>query len=377
MDSSIEIQTRQDSVKAALTEHGLGCAVITSTENFVYLTGVRFNALMSSAARSLVCIVPAGGPINLIVPSFVSAEVGDLIPGALITTYDPPREDIDESLNRVLTTMPSGRVGWETGPESRAGITLDSADKVRRSVGFRGIEDISGLLWEIRMHKSASEIAAIAKASQAGTLAFAAVFAEGIAGRTERELARSLAQHALENGADRAEWIACTSGPGSYHRFVSGPRDRIVEPGDLFWADVGLTSEGYWTDFCRAAVAGPVSDERKSLQATVVEATAVGVDHCRPGTPMSEVAAAIRQRMAELGADGLDYGRLGHGIGLSSTEPPSIAGWDPTVLDAGMVITIEPAISHSSGIYCAEQVVAVTNGEPQVLTTAPSILTET
>jgi Xaa-Pro dipeptidase len=88
------------------------------------------------------------------------------------------------------------------------------------------------------------------------------------------------------------------------------------------------------------------------------------------------VAAAVRQRAGELGIDLLGYGRLGHGIGLSSTEPPSVAEWDPTILAAGMVLTIEPALSHPSGIYCAEQVVLVTDGAPEILTTAPSELTE-
>ncbi|NNF63240.1 MAG: aminopeptidase P family protein [Acidimicrobiia bacterium] len=372
-----EIDQRQEEVRTALAGRGWGGGVVTSQQNFTYLTGLRFDALVSSAARSLACVVPVEGPLHLIVPEFVSGEVGEVLPDVVVTAYDPPREAIDETLGRIIAAIPKGPVGWETGPESRAGVTLGSADAVRAATGRDGIEDLSGLLWEIRMRKSPAEIAAIAKASRAGSLAFEATYANGIVGRSEREIARRLALSALENGAERVEWVASTSGAGSYHRFVSAPRERIVEPGDLFWADVGLTSGGYWTDFCRAATAGPVSGERASLQASVVEATAVGVARCRPGMRVSDVAAAIRRKMADLGVEGLDYGRLGHGIGLSSTEPPSIAEWDPTILAAGMVVTIEPAVSHPTGIYCAEQVVVVTDGEPVVLTTASSLLTPT
>lgn len=371
-----EIRSRQEVFQAGLAERSLGCALVTSESNFIYLTGLRFDALWSSAARSLACIVPADGPIHLLVPDFVSLDVHGALPDAFVTGYNPPREPIDVALTQSLAAMPAGAVGWETSSESRTGMPLDSTDYVRVAVADRGVEDISALLWSIRMQKSPAEVAAIATASRAGSIAFEAVFAEGVAGRSEREIARELARTALDNGADRAEWIACTSGPGSYHRFVASPRDRIVEPGDLFWADVGLTCGGYWTDFCRAAVAGPVSSERSSLQSIVVEATAVGVDRCRSGTPVSEVAAAIRRRMGEVRGEALDYGRLGHGIGLSSTEPPSVAEWDPTILSAGMVVTIEPAISHPSGLYCAEQVVVVTDGDPEVLTTAPSHVTE-
>jgi Xaa-Pro aminopeptidase len=293
-----------------------------------------------------------------------------------VHVYDPPRQPIEEPLVRLLETMPPGPIGWESGGESRMGLSFDAAAAMRSATRNRGAEDVSALLWETRMRKSPAEVAALAAAARAGTEAFEAVFTGGVAGRTERELARALAQRALEAGADRAEWVACTSGAGFYHRFVAGPRDRTVEAGDIFWADIGLTSRGYWTDFCRAAVAGPVSSERAHLQGAVIEATATGVELCRPSTPVAEVAAAVRRRAGELGIDLLGYGRLGHGIGLSSTEPPSVAEWDPTILAAGMVLTIEPALSHPSGIYCAEQVVLVTDGAPEILTTAPSELTE-
>jgi len=371
-----ELVRRQDAVRAALTDRGWSCAVVSSDQNFTYLTGLRFDALASSAARSLVCVLPTEGPLRLIIPDFLSREAAESIPDAVITDYDPPRQPVDGPLVLVLSNLPDGPVGWETGPESRMGLPLDSVDCVRGAIGGRDLEDVSGLLWDIRMRKSPPELAAIAAASRAGSLAFEAVFAEGVAGRSEREIARALARSALEGGADRAEWVVCTSGAGSYHRFVSAPRDRRVEPGDLFWADIGLTCNGYWTDFCRAAVAGPVSQERSSLQRSIAEVTAGGVDMCRPGTPVRDVALVIRQRMAELGVDALDYGRLGHGIGLSSTEPPSIAEWDPTILATGMVVTIEPAMTDASGLYCAEQVVVVTGGEPEVLTSAPSYLTE-
>lgn len=372
-----EIQARQQSVRSALADRGWGCAVVTSPQNFAYLTGLSFEALMTSAARSLVCIVPSYGPVRLIVPSFVAAEAAESLPDSVVTGYDPPRHSVDESMIHHIDAAPPGPVGLESGPESRIGMTLHSTDRIRQAIGDRGEGDVADILWEIRMRKSPSEIAAIAKASRAGSLAFQEVFGEGVVGRSEREIATSLARAALENGADRAEWVACTSGTGSYHRFVSGSRDRIVEPGDIFWADIGLTCDGYWTDFCRAAVAGRASEERLTLQAAIVEATAAGVEHCRPGTPVGEVAAAIRIAMAGLGSEALDYGRLGHGIGLSSTEPPSIAEWDRTVLNPGMVVTIEPAISNDTGVYCAEQVVVVTENEPQVLTTASSQLTET
>ena len=94
----------------------------------------------------------------------------------------------------------------------------------------------------------------------------------------------------------------------------------------------------------------------------------------RAGTAVGEVAATVRDRSSSLGLASLGFGRLGHGIGLDATEPPSIAEFDGTILQPGMVITIEPAVVDETGLYCAEQVLAIADGEPEVLSTAPTCL---
>jgi Xaa-Pro aminopeptidase len=370
-----DLLRRHETTQTALREQGWGAALVTTQQNFFYLTGLRFDALWPSSARSLACVVAAHGALTLVIPEFVATEATAAMPDAVIVGYDPPRQGIDDPLASVLDGAPEGPIALEKGPESRMGTTLDIADVIRSRLVGRDTVDVTGLLWEQRMRKSPSELTALEAVAAAGARAFEEVFAEGVQGRTESQIARALSRCALENGADHAEWVAATSGAGSYHRFVSAPRERVVERGDMFWADIGLTAGGYWTDFCRAATAGPVDDEHAAKQAVVVDATTAGVEHCRPGVAVGEVAAAIRRRASEFGVDLLGYGRLGHGIGLSSTEPPSIAEWDDTILQADMVVTIEPAVSDTTGIYCAEQVVVVTEKGPRVLTTVRSELT--
>ncbi len=223
----------------------------------------------------------------------------------------------------------------------------------------------------LRTVKSPYEIACLRAAAQATSAAFAQVLAGTLTGVTERELARRIARAAIGAGADTLGWIAITSGSGSYDRFVSAPRDRVIREGDLVWSDVGVRVDGYWSDFCRAAVVGGPDSRQTELQEAVVEATNAGIEVARAGAAVGEVAAAVRDRSDSLGLDSLGFGRLGHGIGLDATEPPSIAEFDETVLQPGMVVTIEPAVVDDTGIYCAEQVLAITDGAPEVLSTAP------
>ena len=83
---------------------------------------------------------------------------------------------------------------------------------------------------------------------------------------------------------------------------------------------------------------------------------------------MASIVEAVDKSLLHAGLQTLDSGRIGHGLGLQSTEPPDISLTDPTVLEPGMVITVEPAIIRDHGIYQIEQNVVVTASGSDVLT---------
>ncbi len=85
-----------------------------------------------------------------------------------------------------------------------------------------------------------------------------------------------------------------------------------------------------------------------------------GIEVIRPGVAVGSIVAAVSDALDRAGLQRLEAGRIGHGIGLQSSEPPDVALTDATVLEPGMVITVEPAIVRDHGIYQVEQNVAVT-----------------
>jgi Xaa-Pro aminopeptidase len=207
---------------------------------------------------------------------------------------------------------------------------------------------------------------------------FGAAFAAGREGATERDVATIIETGGVGGVAGSGAWvqlgwIGITSGAGSYDRFVAGPRDRRLERGDMLWADLGFTADGYWSDFCRAGIVGGPTPQQHDRQARIAEATAVGTAMARPGVATADIARAMRDALQRLRLPSLGFGRLGHGIGLTATEPPSVVEHDPTILEAGQVITCEPATVLDDGLYCTEQIVVV--GEtPEVLSTFPTDL---
>ncbi len=85
---------------------------------------------------------------------------------------------------------------------------------------------------------------------------------------------------------------------------------------------------------------------------------------------MSELEIAIASSLSDL------TGRVGHGVGLDITELPQVAEDDLTVLERGMVITIEPGVATGYGIFDVEEQILVTDGDPEGLSQAPRHLIE-
>ena len=82
---------------------------------------------------------------------------------------------------------------------------------------------------------------------------------------------------------------------------------------------------------------------------------------------MASIVEAVDNSLLHAGLQPLDSGRIGHGLGLQSTEPPDISLTDPTSLEPGMVITVEPAIIRDHGIYQIEQNVVVNDSGSEIL----------
>ena len=129
---------------------------------------------------------------------------------------------------------------------------------------------------------------------------------------------------------------------------------------------------GYWSDFSRAGVVGRPSAEQARAQQAVHQITREAVERVRPGIPASSLAQFCYQRLDEIGfpitsSIGRLASRIGHGVGLNLTEPPHIGLHDDTLLEPGMVITLEPGVATSYGTFHVEENIVVTPEGGEVL----------
>jgi Xaa-Pro aminopeptidase len=143
--------------------------------------------------------------------------------------------------------------------------------------------------------------------------------------------------------------MVSASGPDGYDNIIMGPGDRILENGDLLIIDTGTVYDGYFCDFDRNFAFGRASVEARRVYELVYKATEAGLKAVRPGATTFDVWQAMWAILESGGAQGNDVGRMGHGLGAQLTEWPSISEKDHTVLEAGIVITLEPGMTYDNG----------------------------
>jgi Xaa-Pro aminopeptidase len=109
--------------------------------------------------------------------------------------------------------------------------------------------------------------------------------------------------------------------------------------------DFGGLKDGYGSDTTRTVHVGPdVDDEVRRVHAVVREAQQAAFDVVRPGAACQDVDRAARQVITDAGYGEYFIHRTGHGIGVTTHEPPYMVEGEDQPLVPGMCFSIEPGI---------------------------------
>jgi Xaa-Pro aminopeptidase len=324
---------------------GLDCVLIASERNMRYLTGFHTQVWVSPTRPRFVLIPASGEPVAVVprsnVEGFATRSWVDVV------RWWPAPRPADEGVSLLVETISeligaSGRVGAEIGPETRLGMPVADFLTLRDHLPGIAFADAGVTLQRLRMVKSAEEVAALRRIGGIASDAFAHL-AEGLAaGQSERDVHRRLQGLLVELGAETVPYLVPVSGPSGYDQINMGPTDRVLGPGDVLVIDVGASVVGYCCDFDRNFAIGRAPEDVAVAYRRVFDATEAGLAAIRPGRTASEIYRAMSAVLQPARGTANPIGRMGHGLGLDLTEPPSIAVADETRLEAGMVITLEP-----------------------------------
>lgn len=122
------------------------------------------------------------------------------------------------------------------------------------------------------------------------------------------------------------------------------PGTRMLKHGELVLFDLGVIVEGYCSDITRTVAFGAVNEKQREIYETVLKAQLDAINLAQPGVRMGDLDRAARTVIAEAGYGEYFFHRLGHGLGIDVHEFPSINESNNSLLQTGMVFTVEPGI---------------------------------
>ena len=346
-----EFEQRTARAQRRMREQELDALLLTTEANVRYFTGFH-TQFWESPTRPWFTVVPAEGKPVAVIPQIGAAGMrATWIED--IRTWPAPLL-IDDGVSLLADTLAAigrrfGRVGVPMGHESMVRMPAADFQKLREMIRPLEVVDATPLVQALRRVKSPAEIRKIEHVCALTSDAFEALPPMLAAGESEREICRRFRIDLLMRGADHSPYLICGSGPGGYDNIIMGPTDRILENGDVMIIDTGTVFDGYFCDFDRNFAFGRADDEVRRAYEVAFAATDAGFAAARPGITASELYLAMWSVLEAGGALGNDVGRLGHGLGMQLTEPPSNMRGDHTVLEPGMVLTLEPGMEFAPG----------------------------
>jgi Xaa-Pro aminopeptidase len=369
---------RIDNLAKSLREAGIDGVLLTGESNIDYFSGFRHHAPWTLFARPFFEIISADGRAALLTHTFLEPEMRRTSAVEDIRTFtqsgDAPVAMVHEIMREL--GISGGKLGMELGYEQRLGISMNDFRNLEAELKSYQIVDASMLFWKLRMIKSPAEIEMMRASTAATEAAFSEAFKAARPGMTEADVCRICAETMISKGAERPGFILVTSGEENYGVLSGKPTSRKLSKNEMIWIDMGAVVNGYWSDFCRAAYFGKPTKDLEANQQIILDVNDAMIAATKPGVPIRDVAQAAVKAFADRGVQvSLGSGRVGHGMGLMSTEPPHVARYEETLCEKGLIFTIEPRITNKQGVFNCEELLLVTETGVEVMTRSPREIT--
>lgn len=327
---------------------GIGeCALITSGSDRYYLTGFHSSAGTVLVTKEFAiffvdfryyekaCLVIHD--FKVVLSSNLTEQINDVI--------------AREKINRVYVVTENTTVSEFMRYRKAFGDIVSKEPKLDR------------LLNRLRSVKSQAEINALVKAQSFTDKTFDYILGRIACGRTEQDIALDMEFYMRKLGSEGVafDFIVVAGKNSSLPHGV--PTGKKIENGDFITMDFGAVFDGYRSDMTRTVAVGSVNDKQKEVYYTVLTAQQMALDAIRGGRVCKDIDAIARDYIYSCGYENCFGHGLGHGVGIDIHENPSFNTRCETVLEPGMVMTVEPGIylANEFGVRI-EDMVAVTKG---------------
>lgn len=364
--SAEEFASRRSRVREAIAKSGLDWLLVIHPVSIHWLTGSdaksyqEFQCLLISAGPGPVHVLTREGELN----EFHDDAVVDRI----WTWGGGEPEDPIAAFARLAGSLGllRSRIGMEVPAYY---LHPHHYVRITQMLGDALVAEPTNLVHDLKLVKSATELAYIRQASRIADTAMS-VFAGSLTeGRTELEVAGDVYHALLTSGSGlAASPINLVSGERS--GFSHGaPTDRRLRRGDFGSVEYGSTYKRYTSTIGRQFSIGPPTPRMRELYDVVRRAADACIAQIRAGVPAVVPHEAAKRVIAEAGLDRCRVHTSGYGLapGFPPTwgEPMHMIGGSQYTLAAGMVVTVEPPVfigDERLGARIIDNVLVTDNG---------------
>jgi len=352
-----QFENRTLKAQELMQKHELDALLLTTETNVRYFTGF-LTRFWESPTRPWYLIIPRKGKPIAVIPSIGEALMSKTWIEDIRTWPSPDLKDdgislLSDTLNEIAQNK---NIGIPSGTETCVRMPQTDLKKLSQNVKLTSDFDI---VQKLRMTKSNEEIDKIEKACRIAEKAFRRVPEIAFENVNLDEVFRKFQILCLEAGADWVPYLAGGADTEGYDDVISPAKVAPLKKQDILMLDTGLVWDGYFCDYDRNWSVGTPSKTVSGAYSQLLEASDAAFELAKPGATASDLFHAMNSILT-LNSSSTDAGRLGHGVGMSLTEWPSIIPDDHTVLEKGMVLSLEPGIAIKNKIIVHEENIEIT-----------------
>ncbi|MCT9821080.1 aminopeptidase P family protein [Microbacterium sp. W1N] len=330
--TAADYAARRERAARSAEAAGLAGLVLTPGPDLLYLTGY---APVAITERLTMLVVPVGGEATMVVPRLELPDAQEAPGAAAVGLVD--WTDGSDPYAATARLLQPGRYALS---DSAWAMHLLGLQAHLPATTYAAMTTALPML---RAVKDEHEIQRLTAAGASADAAYAEILGVRFAGRSETEVGSDLADLLRRFGHSQVDFTVVGSGPnGANPHHEMG--DRVIRDGDMVVLDFGGLQHGYGSDTTRTVHVGEPTAEERAVHDVVRDAQQAGFAAVRPGAPCETVDRAARAVITAAGYGEYFIHRVGHGIGLTTHEPPYMVEGEHQQLEPGMCFSIEPGV---------------------------------
>ena len=329
------LDKRLDTVRTVARDSGVDAVALVPGPTLTKILGHDFH----ESERPFVLAVPADGPPAALVPNLELESFRPLgFAGEVFDWTD--QAGYAAAFGALFAHLKIESLGVE-GQAMR--VFVDRA--ITAAAPAVRVVDCQSNIARLRLRKDTGEIAALREAIRISEAALAETLDTVRVGQTEAAIESVLVQRLFANGAKAMSFSPIVAaGDNSARPHASARADYALRPGDALLFDFGAAHDGLCADITRTVFVGHVDDRHRDVYDTVLAANRAGLAASRPGASAHDVDDAATTVLEASAHSNRIVHKTGHGLGRDVHEAPQIMRGNRTVLEPGMVFTVEPGL---------------------------------